>query len=184
VVEDVVGVSREELAEVGAKVGSDVPFFVYGGTALVEGRGERVTALPDVGETWVVLVVPEIRIEDKTRRMYGALGSGDFGDGRRTDGLVQRLKGQERVRDEDICNAFERAAYESFDRLAGYREAMMAGGAEVAHLSGAGPALFSVFGTRGKAEAIAEEVGRQEALVYVTRTLEAEKATRVVAEGE
>ncbi|MBF6589746.1 MAG: 4-(cytidine 5'-diphospho)-2-C-methyl-D-erythritol kinase [Ktedonobacterales bacterium] len=39
---------QAELERLGATLGSDVPFFVRGGTCLIEGRGERVTPLPDV----------------------------------------------------------------------------------------------------------------------------------------
>ena len=68
-----IGLSNEELAVVGAEVGSDVPFFLYGGTALVEGRGERVSALPDVEGAWLTIVVPEMEIAEKTTRMYATL---------------------------------------------------------------------------------------------------------------
>ena len=45
----------DELAELGAEIGSDVSFCVYGGTALAKGRGEIITHLPPPPTCWVVL---------------------------------------------------------------------------------------------------------------------------------
>ena len=51
-----------ELARVGERVGSDVPYCVVGGTALAEGRGEVLTPLPPLPKCWVVLCKPEFSI--------------------------------------------------------------------------------------------------------------------------
>lgn len=49
------GLSREELSEVGAELGSDVPFSLHGGTALGTGRGERLTPVLGAGQySWVL----------------------------------------------------------------------------------------------------------------------------------
>jgi len=48
----------EQLLDAAAKLGSDVPFFLHGGTALIEGRGERVRPLADLPQHWLVLVNP------------------------------------------------------------------------------------------------------------------------------
>ncbi len=54
---------RSELEEIAACIGSDVPFFIEGGTALAVGRGERLETLPGLLENKVILVaVPDIRI--------------------------------------------------------------------------------------------------------------------------
>lgn len=52
------GLSMDELAELGAEIGSDVSFCVYGGTALATGRGERIKHLPSPPKCWVVLAKP------------------------------------------------------------------------------------------------------------------------------
>jgi len=64
--------SPEELIELGAAVGSDVPFFFYGGTAVGVGRGSEVFPLPDVGAPHLLLVTPDIRIS--TTEVYAAAG--------------------------------------------------------------------------------------------------------------
>jgi 4-diphosphocytidyl-2-C-methyl-D-erythritol kinase len=174
---------RSRLRSLGIQIGSDVPFFLYGGTALAEGRGERVTALPEVGEAWLVILRPPIWIPEKTKRMYQALTPDDFTDGQRTEALVGRVKRGETVRDEHLRNAFERAAYVCFSGLDKYGQALLAAGASVVHLAGAGPALFAVFGSEGEAREVAHRI-QTDGRVFVARTLGAEEATRVDVSGD
>jgi 4-diphosphocytidyl-2-C-methyl-D-erythritol kinase len=134
------GYTDAQLAEMGAGIGSDVAFFVYGGTALAEGRGERVTPLPDVPPTWLVLVVPPFRLPEKTRHMYSALTPADFSDGSRTEALLRRLRQGRPIAEEGLYNAFERAAYDVFEGLHAYRDALLAAGAGGVHLAGSRPA--------------------------------------------
>jgi 4-diphosphocytidyl-2-C-methyl-D-erythritol kinase len=61
-------VSTEDLAELGAGLGSDVPFFLIGGEADVGGRGERVFPLPDSEITELLLLIPPFPIS--TRDAY------------------------------------------------------------------------------------------------------------------
>jgi 4-diphosphocytidyl-2-C-methyl-D-erythritol kinase len=73
-----------QLLAMAEELGSDVPFFLTGGTALVEGRGERVTPLPSPPEQWYLLVKPPLDVS--TRSVFQALPSGA-----RTDGALTRL---------------------------------------------------------------------------------------------
>jgi 4-diphosphocytidyl-2-C-methyl-D-erythritol kinase len=56
------GLSQQELAAIGVKLGADVPVFVWGRSAWAEGRGERLTPL-ELPETWFVLVHPRVHIQ-------------------------------------------------------------------------------------------------------------------------
>lgn len=60
--------SRKELAEIGVKVGADVPFFFYGGTCKVEGVGEKVTQIKKPVSKFFVFFRPHKRLE--TKMMY------------------------------------------------------------------------------------------------------------------
>jgi 4-diphosphocytidyl-2-C-methyl-D-erythritol kinase len=173
------GLSDDQLAAFAGAIGSDVAFFVRGGTALGEGRGEQIRPLPDAREAWLVLVVPAIAMENKTRTMYGALTPGDFWDGSRTAALAARIESGEPIEDSMLCNAFERAAYEKFDGLAGFRDWMLEAGARSVHLSGAGPALFALASGEPEARAIRGRMNRARRgeRVYVVRTIPASEAT-------
>jgi 4-diphosphocytidyl-2-C-methyl-D-erythritol kinase len=178
------GYADAQLAGMGAGIGSDVAFFVYGGTALAEGRGERVTPLPDVPPTWLVLVVPPFRLPEKTRRMYSALTPADFTDGSRTEALLRRLRQGRPIADDGLYNAFERAAYDVFDGLHAYRDALLEAGARRVHLAGSGPALFALGPEEEAARAVYDRLrppagqaaGRAPVWAQVVRTLTAAEA--------
>lgn len=63
--------SVEELAELGAEIGSDVSFCVYGGTALATGRGEKIRHISAPPHCWVVLAKPTIGVS--TAEVYRRL---------------------------------------------------------------------------------------------------------------
>jgi 4-diphosphocytidyl-2-C-methyl-D-erythritol kinase len=173
------GLSRKELAGIAADIGSDVPFFVFGGTALVEGRGERVTPLPDLPAMWMVALAPPISIPEKTKRMYESLRAEDFSDGSFTLRLVEAIRGGERVTGATTTNSFERVAYETFGDLAGYRDSLLDAGAGAAHAAGSGPALFALATAEEEARRIAGRLAVRGGTVFVARTLGASEATAV-----
>src|SRR5207253_4919427 len=94
----------DALAAVAAGLGSDVPFFLRGGTQLAEGRGERLTPLPDVGESWLVIVTPPITLEQKTARLFGLLGPGEWSDGSVTRTLSAELAERRPIRPSLLFN--------------------------------------------------------------------------------
>jgi 4-diphosphocytidyl-2-C-methyl-D-erythritol kinase len=173
------GLDRASLADIGAQIGSDVPFFCYGGTAAVSGRGEIVEPLPDVPEFWTVIVTPPLDLANKTRAMYAALKASDFTDGTRTAALERRIRGGECVRPDDLHNAFDRAALEMFDGLAAYEERLIAAGAAEVHLAGSGPALFALAADEAQANAIRGRLDAPDCSVHVARSLSAAEATAI-----
>jgi len=98
----------EALAEVAAKVGSDVSFFLYGGTAAIGGRGELVEPLPDLETMELTLFVADMEMEDKTRRMYGALSPADFTDGHKSHVAAESVRRGIPLSESDLHNAFDR----------------------------------------------------------------------------
>jgi len=167
------GLGGGRLVEMAAGLGSDVPFFLAGGTALVEGRGERIAPLPDAAPAWLVVLAPPIALVEKTQRMYAALTPSDFSDGSRTAALVTAIRGRRPLVDSGLFNVFERAAYAVFEGLDVYREALLAAGAGRAHLAGAGPALFALAPDEAGANAIRDKVSLPSGRLFVARTLTA-----------
>ncbi len=169
----------ERLVTLAAEIGSDVPFFLTGGTALAEGRGERVTPLADLPPAWIVLLVPPVSMPDKTRRMYGSLTEGDFTDGSRTERVLRLADSGGPVTGADIFNAFDRAAYEAFEGLDEHRRRMLEAGAPKVHLAGAGPALFALAAGESEARALATRLVSPAAAVFAVCTLAAAEAALI-----
>ncbi len=67
------GLTQVDLMEIGAELGSDVPFLVRGGTALLEGRGDRVTPLPALAPAFFVILWPNFSLD--TGRVYRLVAS-------------------------------------------------------------------------------------------------------------
>ncbi len=168
--------SQSALADAAATLGSDVPFFLHGGTALAQGRGERVTPLPDAPMAWLVLVVPALSLPRKTAHMYANLSPSSYSDGSFTQRFLQRL-GQDGAIDENLMhNAFERTAYAVFPDLAQYRQALFNAGARRVHLAGSGPALFALAREEEEARRLGQNLRLPDGQALVVRTLTRQEA--------
>jgi 4-diphosphocytidyl-2-C-methyl-D-erythritol kinase len=194
------GSLMEVAVAVAVAIGSDVPLFLTGGTVLMEGRGERVRALPEPsGEDapWSALVfTPELPVpEAKTATMFGALRPSHYahnGSGARTEALRRALEGgassakmglSEALREVEPYNTLDLVADEV---LVGLRETRRRMGAAthrvpllgVPLLAGAGPSLF-VSGERGTFEGMVASLGRGRDGVWVVEALPGATARRV-----
>ncbi|HEV3309509.1 MAG TPA: 4-(cytidine 5'-diphospho)-2-C-methyl-D-erythritol kinase [Chloroflexota bacterium] len=78
------------MVALAASIGSDVPFFLFGGTALVEGRGELVTPLDDTPKRWFLLARQSDPVP--TAKVFSEFSTNDRGDGRATDRVLESLK--------------------------------------------------------------------------------------------
>ena len=85
------GLAPAELARLGAQLGADVPFFLFGGTALGRGRGDEVTPLPDVRSRRLLLVIPRGRLARKTAAMYARLRPEHFSGGEASERLAAAI---------------------------------------------------------------------------------------------
>jgi len=133
-----------ELAHLASKLGSDVPFFIYKGIALVEGWGEKVTPLPPLPKSWFVLLVPPLpEIKDKTRKLYSRLNTGHFTNGRFVHTALLSLAQGEMIDPSLMFNAFDKITFDFFPDLAKYKKTFEEAGAPSVCLTGSGPCLFT-----------------------------------------
>lgn len=168
------GLSQDKLLELAAQLGSDVAFFLYGGTALVEGRGEMATPLPPLSPMRVVLLLPQVpRISGKTKRLYAKLKANHYTGGQITDRLVAGLTGGGEVIPSMLFNVFDDVARDSFIGLNEYWEQFLKAGAREVHLAGSGPALFTIMEDRAQAEKIYRHLQEQGLESYLLETTSA-----------
>ncbi len=171
------GLAGEELAEVAAGLGSDVAFFLRGGTALGEGRGERVRPLEDARlRAFVLAWPPKAGPSDKTARMYGALRAQHYSDGSASGRLVERLRGGQEIGDDDIQNVFEGVLGEVLPEAGRVFEGIAGSGLGRPHLAGSGPGLFLLPDEGRAIESVVRELRSRGLEARETRTLAAEKA--------
>lgn len=163
--------TRLELARIGEKVGSDVPYCVLGGTALAEGRGEILTELPPLPACWVVVCKPDFPISTpelfaridscKVRRrpdsdgVLAALEAGDLG------GVARRMYNVF----EDVLPDRQRG------RVAEIKNVLIQKGALGANMSGTGPTAFGLFGAEESAREAAKALSEQHKDTFLVRTV-------------
>ncbi|GBD10857.1 4-diphosphocytidyl-2-C-methyl-D-erythritol kinase [bacterium HR23] len=148
----------ERLVALGERLGADVPFFLWGGTALAEGRGEKITPLPPLPETWFVLLAPPLGSEGKTARLFRLLEPRHFTDGSRTRALADSLRQGFPLSDALLFNAFEAVAWDAFPGLEAYWRGLEECACAPPHLSGAGPSLFALASSPHKAQECAQRL--------------------------
>ena len=132
------------LCELGAQIGSDVPFCVLCGTALAEGRGERLTKLPDAPEMFTVICKPDVSFS--TPALYAKLD--DVALAKRPDTRAMRAaleKGDLEAIGAGLCNVFEQVAIPDHLELNYIKSIMMSYGAYGAQMTGSGSAVYGLF---------------------------------------
>ena len=135
--------SNDALHGIAARLGSDVPFFLRGGTAMVHGRGELIRPLPATDIPWVVLLSPDMPMPDKTASLYAALPPAQYTGGLLTRKLEARIRGGGDVPPQFLFNVFDNVVRETFPGLDKYWDAFTALGAREVHVAGSGPSLFA-----------------------------------------
>ena len=152
------GLGNEELRPLASSIGSDVSFFLLGGTAMAEGRGEDVYELPPMPKTHLVLLTPPVEMPNKTATMYAHLVPEEYTKGEASYRLRDCLQDGKQPDANLLFNVFEGVAFELFPPLEVYRRAMLDMGADWVHLTGSGPGLYTFAASREKAVALAERL--------------------------
>jgi 4-diphosphocytidyl-2-C-methyl-D-erythritol kinase len=139
-----------ELTGLAAALGSDVPFFLHGGTALGLGRGTELYPLPEAPAMGGLVVAPEVRIA--TKDAYQALGRKLTTKPRSP--MIDKFQALSWLLDRGLSaetwsalgeNDFEEFAFRHYPELAAVRRTLMKAGAMPVMLSGSGSALFGIF---------------------------------------
>ncbi|MDA1036525.1 MAG: hypothetical protein O3B65_06570, partial [Chloroflexi bacterium] len=159
-----VPVSDDDIFRIASKLGSDVPFFIRGGTALGSGRGDALVMLPLPVERYAVVVTPaEAADAAKTARLYGLLRQNNFSDGSTVDEVVRRISAGERL-DGVMTNTFALVAASAYDNYGSACDIFGTTEAQQTLLAGAGPSQFTLVddeATAGRIAARMTEAGSQ-----------------------
>lgn len=166
------GLSLSELLPLASRVGSDAPFFLHGGTALAQGRGEKVTPLPPFPPSWVVLLKPPVDVPfNKTGRLYASLNPSHYTQGQFSRRMVDLLHQGGEIPSSSLFNVFAGVASAAFAGLEQYRQRFLALGAEDVHLAGSGPSLFTLTRDKSHGEELCRSLSGEGLEVYLVQTV-------------
>lgn len=159
------GLDRDRLAEVGARIGMDVPFFFYGPTALARGRGEILTELPPLPQFPVLLVNPGF--ETSTARVYNNVNLWLTKKAGCTKISRLNLRNIALGLQNDL-EPVTSAAHPVINRI---KAALLDRGAAGALMSGSGPTVFGIFETETACRAAADGLSPEGWRLYPVETL-------------
>ncbi len=135
-----IGLSDEKLMEIGAKLGADVPFFIFKKSAIAEGIGERLTPLDGLPPMWLVLVNPNIHVS--TAWVYQNLQLTTT----KVPHIIPFLYRSVAEVCSVLANDLETVTIRRFPLIGEIKEKLLAAGAQGALMSGSGPTVFGLFG--------------------------------------
>ena len=131
------------LAELGAQVGSDVPFCTLCGTAMVEGRGERLRKLPDMPDCVFVVCKPEFSVS--TPELYKKIDSVDIAKRPNNRAMESALVAGDLGKvAENLCNVFDPVVTEEHLELNYIKSIFNSYGAVGYQMTGSGSAVFAI----------------------------------------
>lgn len=150
-----IGLSSEELGSISAEIGSDVPFFLRGPFALVEGKGERVEPLEIISSAVLLLVKPRISIS--TSWAYSALDLLDKQELTKKPVDIKLFCQALNKRDfaslgNMFCNDFEDVVMRKYPAIRELKHRLCELGAATSAMSGSGSTVFGVFRSKNEAE--------------------------------
>ena len=162
--------SASRLLGLAENLGSDVPFFIHGGTALIEGRGEKVTPLKWLYKLWYVISVPEVKIDNKTRKMYSLLTQKDFSAGEHLNAVLEAINTDRRVQVSMLYNVFDSVGLKAFPEINQHWNMLVNAGIGYLHLSGSGPAIFCAFTTEVEAKNACSNIRKSGVNAFLAET--------------
>ncbi|MCC8141946.1 MAG: 4-(cytidine 5'-diphospho)-2-C-methyl-D-erythritol kinase [Lachnospiraceae bacterium] len=138
------GVKQNKLIELGLKLGADVPFCVMRGTALAEGIGEKLTALPPMPKCPILIAKPAVSIS--TRHVYEQLKLTPETEHPDIDGIMEQIK-QKNLHGvaERMGNILETVSIPEYPVISDIKNLMKENGALGTMMSGSGPTVFGLY---------------------------------------
>lgn len=138
------GLSQEQLRQLGVRIGADVPYCIMGGTALAEGIGEVLTPLPPVPACALLIAKPDIQVS--TKYVYEHLDAKETWTHPDIDGMRRAIERSDLSGVIDrLGNVLETVTEEAYPVIGQIKQEMLLGGARGSLMSGSGPTVFGVY---------------------------------------
>ena len=158
-----------ELQRLAAGLGSDVPFFLHGGTALGVGRGDEIYPLPELQTTNLLVIIPAVHISTAEAYRSLSLGLTSMRSANKIQYFCSRLRENKSCLTA-VFNDFEASILAAYPAVMEARDFLIARGATGALLSGSGSSVFGFFSDEESALA-ASRTARETWRVFPAKTL-------------
>jgi 4-diphosphocytidyl-2-C-methyl-D-erythritol kinase len=134
-----------DLHELAAEIGSDVPFFLCGGTALGLGRGTEIVPLPGCREKYLLIVTPHVTVS--TAEVFSRVNAHNLTsvDSNRILQICRFEAESHVLRYADLRNDLEKVTFKQYPEVAAAKKALLELGARQALMSGSGASVFGIF---------------------------------------
>jgi 4-diphosphocytidyl-2-C-methyl-D-erythritol kinase len=146
------GLSRKDLMERGVKLGADVPYCILRGTALAEGIGEKLSTLPSMPKSYLLIAKPGISVS--TRFVYENLHANDLKPEQHpdVDAMIEALRVKDlKLLSSRMGNVLETVTIPAYPVIDEIKKCMLENGALGSMMSGSGPTVFGIFDSQSQA---------------------------------
>lgn len=174
--------SLEQLHRLATTLGADVPFFLYGGLCLGQGKGELLQPLPELPPAWVLLVVPDFPVSTALVYREFDCQPGFLTSISKESKIMEFLELKNFLIFKHLRNDLEPVAFKIYPQLAEIKREMAAAGAELTLLSGSGSAVFGWFQDLSLAQQAAGRFAR-DYQVWLVETVGREKYWQELGTG-
>jgi 4-diphosphocytidyl-2-C-methyl-D-erythritol kinase len=140
-----VEISDDDLQAIAAELGSDVPFFLYGGTAIGTGRGEMIEEIDDLDAKHLLIVTPNLAVS--TSAAFAALKCASLTNAD-TETILTVCRNEAKSLDlqhSALTNDFEQSVFADYPEIKRVKETLLELGAANTAMSGSGASVFAVF---------------------------------------
>jgi 4-diphosphocytidyl-2-C-methyl-D-erythritol kinase len=164
--------SEVELFTLAEEIGSDVPFFLKGGTALATGKGQQLEYLDaDWEDVTFVVIYPKIEVSSAWAYKSLKLNLTQKGKYVNLKGLFNKWTFSLNGRMDLVMNDLEEGVSCRYPVIGAAKEALLSEGAVAAAMTGSGSAVYGIFGKREEARKAAQRIQQPRWDVFLTKPI-------------
>jgi len=162
--------NKGEKHEIASKIGTDIHFFLEGGTAYIKGKGEITTKIKDFKWSNILLIKPQINIS--TPYVYANVRNEDLSKRENDDILNIYNKNSQSEIVPYLKNDLEKIVFREFEEIEKIKKTMTDNNAKISLMSGSGSSVFGLFDSKKDLDECRKIMEKNYQKIYVTKTIE------------